>query len=50
MSARPGRVGATIPIALPRPRTLDMLGDPELGRYTSEIRAVLAAWGVLPAR
>ena len=50
MSARPGRVGATIPIALPRPRTLDMLGDPELGRYTSEIRAVLASWGVLRAR
>jgi NitT/TauT family transport system ATP-binding protein len=50
MSSRPGRIGATIPIALPRPRTLDVLGDPEFGRYTAEIRAVLASWGVLGAR
>jgi NitT/TauT family transport system ATP-binding protein len=50
MSARPGRIGATIPIALPRPRTLDVLGTPEFGRYTSEIRAILASWGVLRAR
>jgi NitT/TauT family transport system ATP-binding protein len=50
MSARPGRIGATIPIALPRPRTLDVLGTSEFGRYTSEIRALLASWGVLRAR
>jgi NitT/TauT family transport system ATP-binding protein len=50
MSARPGRIGATIPIALPRPRTLDVLGTSEFGRYTSEIRSILASWGVLRAR
>jgi NitT/TauT family transport system ATP-binding protein len=50
MSPRPGRIGATIDIPLPRPRRLDVLGTPEFGRCAMEIRGVLESWGVLRAR
>jgi NitT/TauT family transport system ATP-binding protein len=50
MSPRPGRIGATVDVALPRPRRLDVMGTPEFGRYTMEIRGVLESWGVLRAR
>lgn len=41
MSARPGRVVRSIPIDLPRPRTLDMVTMPEFGEYVSLIRDLL---------
>ena len=47
MSPRPGRVGAVVPIDLPRPRTFAMLEAPEFGRHAREIRDVFEAWGVL---
>ena len=50
MSPRPGRIGATLAIALPRPRTLDLLGTSEFGRYTTDVRGILQSWGVLRRR
>jgi NitT/TauT family transport system ATP-binding protein len=47
MSPRPARIGATIGIDLPRPRSFDMIGTPEFGRYARQIREVLESWGVL---
>ncbi len=47
MSPRPGRIGETIAIDLPRPRTFDLVETPEFGRYARRIREVFAAWGVL---
>jgi NitT/TauT family transport system ATP-binding protein len=38
MSARPGRIVETIDVALPRPRTLDMINSAEFGRYARAIR------------
>ncbi len=43
MSARPGRLLETIPIDLPRPRTLEMMSTVKFGEYTLRIRALLAA-------
>jgi len=45
MSARPGRLLETIPIDLPRPRTLEMMSTVKFGEYTLRIRALLAAAG-----
>ena len=50
MSPRPGRVGETISIGLPRPRTFDLVEAPEFGRYTRRIREVFESWGVLGTR
>lgn len=41
MSARPGRFVEAIEIDLPRPRTLDMMSEPEFGRYVRRIRSLL---------
>lgn len=41
MSARPGRVAASIPIDLPRPRTFDMVSSPEYGRYAAQVRQLI---------
>jgi NitT/TauT family transport system ATP-binding protein len=38
MSARPGRFVETIPIDLPRPRTVEMMVDPAFGQYVNRIR------------
>ncbi len=38
MAARPGRIVKRLEIDLPRPRTLDMMTQPEFGAYVSEIR------------
>ncbi|WP_244490757.1 ABC transporter ATP-binding protein [Aureimonas frigidaquae] len=46
MSRRPGRFVETIPIDLPRPRTLDMLTEPRLGEHVRHIRALLDEGGV----
>lgn len=41
MSARPGRILEAVQIDLPRPRTLDMAGDPAFGTYVRHIRSLL---------
>ncbi|WP_108660075.1 ABC transporter ATP-binding protein [Acuticoccus kandeliae] len=41
MSARPGRIVRSIPIDLPRPRTLEMATLPAFGAYVTEIRNLL---------
>jgi NitT/TauT family transport system ATP-binding protein len=38
MSPRPGRVSQTVEVALPRPRTLDMMRSPELFASANEVR------------
>jgi NitT/TauT family transport system ATP-binding protein len=43
MSGRPSRIADDIGIALPRPRTLDMMTDPAFGSYVSRIRRLLLA-------
>ena len=48
MSSRPGRIIATIPIALPRPRSLDLVASPEFGRLVVEIRHLLDAHWAAP--
>ncbi len=47
MSARPGRIVAHVPVALPRPRTLEMLYSAELGRIAGQVRAAIAP-GLIP--
>jgi NitT/TauT family transport system ATP-binding protein len=41
MTARPGKIARIVDVDLPRPRSLDVMGDPEFGRLTSEIRRML---------
>ena len=38
LSERPGHIKAQLPINLPRPRRLDMLGDPDFGHLTTLVR------------
>jgi NitT/TauT family transport system ATP-binding protein len=45
MSARPGRLLEKIRIALPRPRTMEMMSHVNFGEYTLKIRALLASAG-----
>jgi NitT/TauT family transport system ATP-binding protein len=42
MAARPGRIIERIPVDLPRPRTLDMLGAPALGEMRNRIWHLIA--------
>jgi NitT/TauT family transport system ATP-binding protein len=42
MAARPGRIVAHLPVSLPRPRTLDMLGSPTLGAIRNHIWHLIA--------
>jgi NitT/TauT family transport system ATP-binding protein len=49
MSPRPGRIGASVEIRLPRPRTLDVEDTPEFGRYAREIRDMFQSWGLFKA-
>jgi NitT/TauT family transport system ATP-binding protein len=41
MSARPGRIAEIIPVALKRPRSFDVEGDPEFQRCTHRIRELI---------
>src|SRR5579872_922565 len=43
MTARPGRVAASMPIALPRPRTVNMISSKEYGHYAETIRGLIAS-------
>lgn len=45
MTPRPGRVNADIRIDLPRPRPLSVMGSPEFGVYTQQIRDLLNSKG-----
>ena len=47
MSERPGSIAAVYDIALPRPRTLDMMASPEFGAYTKQVRAHFFSQGTL---
>ena len=47
MAANPGRIIETVPIDLPRPRTLDSRETPEFGHYARSIRKRFEALGVL---
>ncbi len=46
MSARPGRIVAEIPVALPRPRSLDMVESPEFTACARQLRQFLAKGAV----
>ena len=48
MSARPGRVIERLPIALERPRTIEMTSSVEFGRYALQIRAMLGRASAAP--
>jgi len=41
MSARPGRMVDAVVIDLPRPRTLDVTGEPRFGELVREVRSLL---------
>jgi NitT/TauT family transport system ATP-binding protein len=41
MSERPGRIVAQVPIDLPRPRELSILGSPEFGRLAAHVRTLI---------
>ena len=47
MSERPGTIAATYEVPLPRPRTLDVMGDPVFIQLTQTIRKHFAAQGHL---
>ena len=47
MTARPGRIAEIVPVALPRPRSLDVMSSPEFGVYARRIRAHFSATGGL---
>jgi len=47
MTARPGRLERTVPIELPRPRTMKSMADPEFVARAQEIRALFNASGAL---
>lgn len=46
MSARPGRIVADIPVALPRPRSLDLVESPEFVACARQLRQLLAKGAV----
>ncbi len=41
MTARPGKIARLVDVDIPRPRTIDVMGEPEFGRMTGEIRRML---------
>jgi NitT/TauT family transport system ATP-binding protein len=41
MSPRPGRIVRVIDVPMPRPRSLDLMGEPLFGRLTGDIRKLL---------
>lgn len=40
MSARPGRIVESLPVGLPRPRTIETMGDPKFIALTNRLRAL----------
>jgi NitT/TauT family transport system ATP-binding protein len=47
MTPRPGKISAIYDVDLPRPRTLDLMGDPAFGSLVTEIRHHFDAEGAL---
>jgi NitT/TauT family transport system ATP-binding protein len=45
LTARPGRVARVVEVPIPRPRSLDLMGEPVFGRLTGEIRKLLYGGG-----
>ncbi len=45
LSERPGHIKAQLPIDLPRPRRLEMLGDPDFGHLTTQVRREIGELG-----
>jgi NitT/TauT family transport system ATP-binding protein len=43
MSPRPGRIIRNVPVEYPRPRTWDMLTDPDIARLVADVRQELTA-------
>jgi NitT/TauT family transport system ATP-binding protein len=41
MTARPGRIMRMVDVDFPRPRSIDVMGEPEFGRLTADIRRML---------
>jgi len=41
MSARPGRIQRIIDVPIPRPRSIEVMGEPLFGRMTADIRRLL---------
>jgi NitT/TauT family transport system ATP-binding protein len=41
LSQRPGKVVAELEVELPRPRSLEMMGEPEFGRQSSRVRSLI---------
>lgn len=41
MTPRPGRIARIVDVAIPRPRSIDVMGEPLFGRLTGEIRHLL---------
>jgi NitT/TauT family transport system ATP-binding protein len=48
LTARPGRIARILPVPFPRPRGIDVMGEPLFGRLSGEIRRLLfgqdSAW------
>jgi NitT/TauT family transport system ATP-binding protein len=49
MTPRPGRIARMVDVAMPRPRSLDAMGDPVFGQLTSDIRRLLYGLGAADA-
>ena len=43
MTARPGRIARLVEVPFPRPRSIDVMGEPLFGKLTGEIRKLLFA-------
>ena len=41
MSPRPGRITTIVDVPIPRPRSIDVMGEPMFGQLTSRIRRLL---------
>ncbi len=41
MTARPGKIREVVPVDLPRPRTLDMMTEPQFGGIVRHVRRLL---------
>jgi NitT/TauT family transport system ATP-binding protein len=45
MTPRPGRITRVVEVEIPRPRSIDVMGEPPFGRLTGDIRKLLYGLG-----